>query len=176
MPGKQLHGIRQFHSLSLNGGRGRSATVGHCHPKSTRGRPTRRRGNGWPPARLGSPGRESAALAADARSAVFGFGRPRLHDRWVGEPGRTRTASTPHCTDRHARCRYASPVCGTDGACRRRRSSPSRSVLSRAHRVSLARTNWASPLAARASWLVLLGRHVAHLRLDGKGLCAGQGE
>jgi hypothetical protein len=61
-----------------------------------------------------------------------------------------RTAST----GRHARRRYASPFCGTGGACRRRRSSPSRTALSTAHRVSLAGTSWASPSAARGAWLV----------------------
>ena len=65
-----------------------------------------------------------------------------------------RTASTPDCTCRHVRCRCASPFCGTDGACRRRRSSPSRTVLSTAPRVSRVGTSWASPLAACAAWLV----------------------
>ena len=65
------------------------------------------------------------------------------YDGWAGKPGRTRTASIPHCTDRHARCHCASPVCDTDGASRRRRSSPSRTGLSTAHRLSPAGTSWA---------------------------------
>jgi len=48
-----------------------------------------------------------------------------------------RIASTPDCSCTHARVRHAFPSCGTDGAWRLRRSSPSRSALSTAHRVHL---------------------------------------
>ena len=65
-----------------------------------------------------------------------------------------RTASTPDCTGTHARVRHAFPSCGTDGAWRLRRSSPSRSALSTAHRGSLAGTSWAWALPGRGSWLV----------------------
>ena len=67
---------------------------------------------------------------------------------------RPRTASTPDCTCTHARVRHAFPSCGSDGACRLRRSSPSRSALSRVHRGSLAGTSWAWALPGRGSWLV----------------------
>src|SRR5712692_11027204 len=65
-----------------------------------------------------------------------------------------RTASTPDCTCTHARVRHAFPSCGTDGAWRLRRSSPSRSALSTAHRGSRAGTSWAWALPGRGSWLV----------------------
>src|SRR5260370_1299809 len=64
------------------------------------------------------------------------------------------TASTPDRTCRYVRCRHARPSSGSDGACRRRRSFPSRSARSTPHRASLAGTSWAGALGARGSWLV----------------------
>src|SRR5713101_5248555 len=80
-----------------------------------------------------------------------------------------RTASTPDCTCTHARVRHAFPSCGTGGACRLRRSSPSRSALSTVHRGSLAGTSWAWALPGRGSWLVPPGATCSALEAAGRG-------
>src|SRR5216684_5863967 len=74
--------------------------------------------------------------------------------RWQGYVEAVLLELLPDCTGTHARVRHAFPSCGTDGAWRLRRSSPSRSALSTAHRGSLAGTSWAWALPGRGSWLV----------------------
>src|SRR6266446_2874132 len=94
----------------------------------------------------------SSGVAPTRMARRLRFRAEAPYDCWAaGTPSRTRTASTPPGTRKHARCQCASPVCDTDGVCRRRRSSPSCSALSTAHRVSLAGTRWVSPSAARGA-------------------------
>src|SRR6266849_6151216 len=97
---------------------------------------------------FGASARSGAAMALTVQEVIL----------WpvAGLPGGRppRTASTPDCTCTHARVRHAFPSCGTDGAWRLRRSSPSRSALSTAHRGSLAGTSWAWALPGCGSWLV----------------------